>query len=154
MHGPTDANRRMCPSAQPDMDGPIVLGVVCEEAGTARTSYLDERIALSEELLTSTLPVDALQVLRIAAACEESRCAHFDGQKCQLARRIVGGLPAVVSQLPDCTIRSDCRWYWQEGSSACVRCPQIVTLQHTSDPVLVQIAGVTSGEATVQTPAS
>jgi hypothetical protein len=41
--------------------------------------------------------------------------------------RIVNILPAVVDALPVCLIRSTCRWYEQEGHSACVRCPQVVT---------------------------
>jgi len=33
----------------------------------------------------------------------------------------------VVSKPPRCAIRSDCQWWHQEGVSACLRCPQVLT---------------------------
>jgi hypothetical protein len=54
-------------------------------------------------------------------------CQHFDGGRCRLASRIVGGLPEVVSGLPPCHLRPTCLWWRQEGAAACRRCPQIVS---------------------------
>ncbi|MFB2972660.1 hypothetical protein ACE1CD_27180 [Aerosakkonema sp. BLCC-F183] len=36
-------------------------------------------------------------------------------------------LSEVVERLPRCQIRSNCRWWKQEGRAACRRCPQVVT---------------------------
>ncbi|HZU32923.1 MAG TPA: hypothetical protein VFB79_17540 [Candidatus Angelobacter sp.] len=112
-----------CPSAQPHMREPRVLGVV--QGG--ETAYLTEHVPLTEEILALTEPVGHSRVLRIAARCEESACTHFDGVNCRLAARIVQLLPQVSDTLPACLIRADCRWYRQEGKAACQRCPQIVT---------------------------
>jgi hypothetical protein len=112
-----------CPSAQPHMQEPRVLGVVRD----GETSYLAEHVPLTADLLALTDPVGHSRVLRIAARCEERACMHFDGTNCRLATRIVQLLPPVTDALPACLIRAECRWYRQEGRAACMRCPQIVT---------------------------
>jgi hypothetical protein len=129
-----------CPSAQPDMEGAAVFGIIGGDSGNERAAYFDARIPVSQEVLELTMNVNPLAVYRIAAKCEHSRCMHFNGHACELARRIVQLLPSSVEQLPQCSIRTECRWFAQEGSSACVRCPQILTLNNTDDPLLFQVA--------------
>ncbi|HEV8490829.1 MAG TPA: nitrogen fixation protein [Candidatus Angelobacter sp.] len=119
----TGAEAPFCPSAQPQMREPRVLGVV----RNGETVYLDQAAPLTDELLALTAPVGHSRVLRIAARCEENACMHFDGTNCQLATRIVQLLPTVTDTLPACLIRAECRWYRQEGRPACMRCPQVVT---------------------------
>ena len=70
--------------------------------------------------------------MRFAARCEESRCCHFDGQI----------LPAVVEALPARLIRSECRWYAQEGRPACLRCPRVVTRNYAPNEDMVRAARV------------
>lgn len=119
----------MCPSAQPGMQEPRLLGVVTfdENGGGSQIAYLNEEVPVTEEVLAQAAPADPNQVFRIAAHCEEKRCTHFDGSDCNLAKRIIQILPAVVDTLPACLIRATCRWYVQEGREACFRCPQVVT---------------------------
>ena len=76
------------------------------------------------------------QVFRLSARCEEKKCTHFDGSRCQLAVRIASMLPEVVDSLPACNIRPECRWFRQEGRAACLRCPQIMTGVHEADETL------------------
>jgi hypothetical protein len=117
----------MCPSAQPGMRDPRLIGVVTFDEGVPRIAYLNEAVPVTEELLSSAEPAEPREVFRMAAHCEELRCTHFNGTKCKLATRIVQILPAVVDALPACLIRASCRWYTQEGKPACLRCPQVVT---------------------------
>jgi hypothetical protein len=117
----------MCPSAQPEMEGSRVLGVVGGTADAPELAYLNQYLPVTEELIASTQPVKPTQVMRFAAPCQEKACCHFDGANCNLATRIVQILPAVTEALPPCLIRLTCRWYQQEGRHACQRCPQIVT---------------------------
>ena len=119
--------RLFCPSAQPDMEDSRVLGVVEGSGDQSRVAYLNDNVAVTPEILALAGSVPATQVLRFAAHCEENKCRHFDGHKCQLATRIVQILPAVVDALPACQIRATCRWYQQEGRAACMRCPQVIT---------------------------
>jgi hypothetical protein len=117
----------LCPSAQPDMQGSRVLGVVGGTAEAPQLAYLNERLEVTPDLLALAAPARPTQVFRFAAGCEEKKCRHFDGSHCQLATRIVQILPAVTEALPACLIRPECRWYQQEGRAACMRCPQVVT---------------------------
>jgi hypothetical protein len=122
----------MCPSAQPDMTGAMVLGVRTGPVETPRISYLAEPVAASEQLLQFAAPRKPAEVFRFAARCEERACSHFSAGACQLAARIVQILPAVVDALPSCQIRRDCRWFRQEGRPASLSCPQVTIYE--SDP--------------------
>ena len=117
----------LCPSAQPEMEGVRLLGVVTATEDGPRLAYLREEVPVTKDLLSQTAPVPPAEVFRFAARCEEKRCTHFNGERCKLAGRVVQILPAVVDALPVCLIRSNCRWFQQEGREACVRCPQVVT---------------------------
>ncbi len=130
-----------CPSAQPNMRGAKVLGVVERHNERLEILYLDRLAPVSPDLLALTGDVEPTKIFRVAAMCAENRCQHFDGDRCRLAQRIVQLLPPVVDQLPRCSIRADCRWYAEEGAAACRRCPQIMTLNDSDDPRLTQVAG-------------
>lgn len=134
-----------CPSAQPGMGDVQVLGVVSRDGEQARLAYLDEPVAATPEILELAAPVAVSEVFRLSARCEEKRCTHFDGSRCQLAVRIAKMLPEVVDSLPPCNIRRDCRWFRQEGRAACLRCPQIVTGNTEADERLKEVAGMPEG---------
>ena len=124
---PRNSRPVLCPSAQPEMDGSMAFGVIDGTAEEPRVRWIEKPVPVTGDLLTLTGPVPATQVLRIAAPCQEKACCHFDGTDCRLATRLVQLMPAVSASLPPCRIRADCRWFVQEGSAACYRCPQIVT---------------------------
>ncbi len=129
-----------CPSAQPDMEGAQVFGVITGTPEAPRVAYLQGEATVD---LTQPEALGGLQpghVFRIGARCEESRCQHFDGSRCMLARRIATQLPTVVDVLPRCRIRSTCRWFAEQGGAACLRCPQVVTLASEDMPALVDVA--------------
>jgi hypothetical protein len=116
-----------CPSAQPDMEGARIIGVLSGTPEAPRVAYAPPGVTIAlESIDLGDLP--APQVFRFAATCEQHRCAHFDGARCSLAQRIVAQLPEVVDILPRCQIRLTCRWYAEEGAAACRRCPQVVTM--------------------------
>jgi hypothetical protein len=131
----------MCPSAQPEMDDSVVLGVLEETPGGRRLAWIEEPQPVTPELFSLTCEVDPRNVFRFAGRCEEKKCAHFDGQDCQLATRIVQILPRVVDVLPACGIRAECRWYQQEGKAACFRCPQVIT--HLENPTAQMLQAAT-----------
>jgi hypothetical protein len=141
-----------CPSAQPGMGDVQVLGVVSRDTEEPRVAYLDEPMAVTPDVLAVAAPLPVSQVFRLSARCEESKCVHFDGARCQLAVRIASLLPQVVDSLPACSIRPECRWFRQEGRAACVRCPQIVTGSYEADETLQQVAGMSrTGPTTAPT---
>jgi hypothetical protein len=122
----------LCPSARPEMEGSVAFGVVVGTVEEPRTLHLERPLPVTDELLALSGPVAPAEVFRFAAPCAGHDCQHFDGRDCRLVTRIVQILPSVSSRLPPCNIRSDCRWWQQEGRSACLRCPQIVTESYTA----------------------
>ncbi|WP_404785932.1 hypothetical protein [Altericista sp. CCNU0014] len=117
----------LCPSARPTVDRSVVFGVVNGTADRPRVVYLKHAQTVTEELVAKVHPVTPAEVLRAASPCETKACQHFDGTNCRLATRVSAQLPAVAEQLPPCAIRRDCRWWQQEGSAVCFRCPQVIT---------------------------
>jgi len=118
----------ICPSAQVDQGGNMVIGVVAgTQDGSARVSLLPAPVPVQTvaHLIPEAIP--ATEVLRLAAPCAERKCAHFRDDRCTLASRIVARLPTVIDRLSKCAIRPSCRWWHQEGPAACFRCPAIVT---------------------------
>lgn len=123
-----DSQGLSCPSAQPDMDGARVFGVITGTPDAPRIAYLKREAVVTRAVMAKLGQVEPTQVFRFAARCEEARCAHFDGQRCMLAQRIVAKLDPVVDAVPPCLIRPTCRWYAEQGADACYRCPQVVTM--------------------------
>jgi hypothetical protein len=131
-----------CPSAQPCMEGSVVLGVVGGTVEEPQVAYLNKPLPVTEDVLALTGPVTPTEVIRFAAPCAAHACQHFDGAKCRLATRVVNLLPMAVDRLPPCHLRPKCRWWRQEGRAACMRCPIIVTetigpsdlMRMTADP--------------------
>lgn len=123
------------------MEDAQILGVIERGPGGPALSYVNGHVPASDDLRAATGMVPPTLVYRFAAPCATSRCTHYDGQKCQLATRIVQQLRPVVDKLPPCAIRRSCRWYEQEGAPACERCPQVVTqVMDHADP-LYAVAG-------------
>lgn len=115
----------LCPSAQPDMQNSMVFGVIGGTVEEPQASYLIMPQPLYK-MPKVPEPLEPTEVFRIAATCAEHQCMHFDGSKCKLAQKIAR-LDPVVEFLPPCPIRTDCRWWQQEGKEACLRCPAVVT---------------------------
>lgn len=133
---------KLCPSAQPGMDRCRVLGVVRQEGSTPILEYLNKLLPATPEILAMAAPLKPTEVFRLAATCAEHKCPHFDGADCQLATRVVQILPAIVDALPPCIIRTECRWYSQEGGAACKRCPAITTVSYDLSPQVREVSGL------------
>jgi hypothetical protein len=138
---------KLCPSAQPEMDGAVAFGVVGGTAHEPVVSYLPEPIPASAKLLQLSRPVKPTEVFRFAAPCAERDCQHYDIEdtdeigRCRLAERITADIPPIASEkLPACRIRGSCRWWEEQGRAACSRCPLIVTEHYSASPELRRAA--------------
>jgi len=118
-----------CPSAQLGLSRSMILGIVDSGSDGDRVSYLKTPVAVTEGTIVAFTgsSVRPTSVLRFAAPCEKNGCHNWSGSGCRVAQRLVQILPAAANGLPDCNLRSRCRWHQQEGQSACWRCPQVVT---------------------------
>jgi hypothetical protein len=135
----------LCPSAQPDWEGSVVIGVIGGTAEQPHMAYLTTPQSVTDELLALAGPVAPTEMLRFAAPCMCSGCVHFADAQCRLVARMVKLLPVVVEKLPACAIRPRCRWWLQEGRTACMRCPQVVTDNYNPSALMRQAAEPKSG---------
>jgi hypothetical protein len=133
---------KLCPSAQPGMGNCNVLGVIQHDGPRPMLLYLQAPVPATPDVLAMAAPLKPTEVFRLSATCAEHQCPHFDGADCQLATRIVEGLPPVVDTLPPCVIRKECRWFSQEGGAACMRCPEITTVTYDLSPAAQAISGL------------
>lgn len=130
----------LCPSARPDMPDSKVFGVIGGTVDEPRLAYLKQPLPVTDEVKALSGAVTPAEVFRTAAPCAEKSCQHFDGANCSLAMRVVENLTTAVEQLPPCSIRSNCRWWQQEGKAACMRCPQVITDNYSPSEVIKQVA--------------
>lgn len=130
----------LCPSARLEGKNSAVFGVIAGTLDEPHVNYFKQPQPVTDDLTLVTSPVTPTEVFRISAECAGKSCQHFDGQNCRLVTRIVNQLPVVTETLPPCSIRRDCRWWQQEGKSACMRCPQIVTDHYNSSQLARQVA--------------
>lgn len=137
---PDPAGLPLCPSAQAELPGARIFGVVAGTVDEPRVAYLNQSLPATPELLQIAEPARPGEVFRIAATCVGTGCRHYDGTNCQLAKRTVELLPVVVEALPPCRVRPQCRWWLQEGKAACLRCPQVVTECYEATPRMARAA--------------
>ena len=129
-----------CPSAQADSAAARIYGVMTPTEGGLRAGFLTETLAPTPEWLALAGTAKPSELFRIAAPCSKKACGHFSGGACTLAQRVVAGLKPVVDALPACQIRDTCRWFFQEGREACLRCPQVQTDSRDASEAYVEIA--------------
>jgi hypothetical protein len=129
-----------CPSAQPDQPDAAIIGVVHREGAACHVELL--RNSVPSDLLIGLVPakVRPTELLRFAAPCAESMCAHFHEDECKLAKRIVSRLPEATDHLRPCAIRPTCRWFRQEGAAACRRCPLVITEPYNATGLMREVA--------------
>jgi len=129
-----------CPSAQPDMEESHPFGVISGSAKETRIAFFKKSALTAFDWRDRFNGLDATQLFRFAARCEEDRCRHYNGARCSLGQRVLEQLPAVVESLPPCLIRNECRWFAERGGEVCLRCPQVVSLIPAADTELNRVA--------------
>lgn len=120
----------LCPAAGPTEDA-VLFGLIDRRG---QVTFGRKAIPVTRQLLLQ-LPVEADRQFRFASACAGGGCIHWsDG--CSLSARLSefqafrqdGG----EDGLPDCAIRTQCRWYIQDGPQMCSNCQIHSRLPHSS----------------------
>lgn len=116
---------KLCPSAPCGPDA-MLIGRLAEDGVVHLT---DRPLQMTPDLVGAIGgPEAANKSLRFASPCRGAACGHWDG-KCGvpgMARHLAKPQPKAAVALPDCPIRLRCRWYAQDGSTACQLCINIV----------------------------
>ena len=142
-------SKLLCPSAQPQLRGSVVFASIENQSPGQGVAFLRSSFPVSEGTMLALAGgmLHANQMFRFAAPCEQAGCTNWSGTRCRVAERLVQILPVASIELPACVIRPDCRWFAQEGKSACMRCPQVVTNSAGFEAALNQAAPTFEKEA-------
>jgi hypothetical protein len=117
----------MCPSA-PAHAGAKLLGRFTEEGSLA---FAATPLRVTNTFLAAANETgDIEKRFRFASQCMQSACSRWQNGRCMVAVAAAGAAgeqkPATDQLLPACAIRTQCRWFAQEGAAACRICPQVV----------------------------
>ena len=115
----------LCPSSR-CQTGAILLGIVLPDGSVA---FAKDRIAVDAAFVDSASQGRAPETrFRFSTPCASSGCHQWTGERCGVIDSVLAEAGAYTSpELPDCAIRSDCRWFAQSGSAACAVCDRVVT---------------------------
>ena len=66
---------------------------------------------------------------RFANKCAKSGCRQWDGSSCGVMNTLAVANRHLEGEavLRPCIIRDSCRWFYQEGKTACTICPFVIT---------------------------
>ncbi len=121
-----DDEQLVCPSA-PAQPGTLLLAVLGSDG---RLAHLSPPIPIDERFVEAASRRGQPEArMRFAAPCQREGCAQWTGSTCGVIEQVLatGAHEDQPARLPRCAIRSACRWYRQEGGTACRACPLILT---------------------------
>ena len=130
-----------CPSARCE-SGAVLLAIALPGG---KLAYASDRIVIDQDFVDAAKSVGrpAEQRFRFSSACVEKGCRQWVAGRCGVIDRVIDALSAVDDapaeplpvDLPQCSIRSTCRWFAQVGAAACGVCPLIITDNCALEPV-------------------
>ena len=122
----TDPPTVLCPSARLK-EGALLVGIVL---GDGRIAFSSDRLMVNCDFVENAKQGrPAEKRFRFGDVCVKTGCQQWSGDRCGVVDQILAAVP--VDQwspgLPECGIRSQCRWYKQTGADACRICVLVVT---------------------------
>jgi hypothetical protein len=121
-----NSEKKLCPSYT-CKDGSILLGVVMRDG---RVAFSADRIIVNQEFVDIAREGRSPEKrFRFGGQCIQSGCKQWTGNRCGVIDSVIeeekGRLD--YSNLPECSIRPECRWFDQRGAEACAICPEVIT---------------------------
>ena len=120
-----ESEKILCPSA-PIHDGAILVGIVMSDG---RVAFASDRIVVDAEFVQIARQGSSPETrFRFGGTCHKSGCVQWTGGRCGVIDRVMEAAPlGAPSELPECSLRSQCRWFDQRGAAACAVCPEVIT---------------------------
>lgn len=111
-----------CPSIHPQLARSIIG--VCGNVST-RMRFVDEEVPIPVTLHQIVDPQSLALRARFVGPCITSGCKHWTGAHCRLGQAVADVGAAGVDVLPNCAVRGTCRWFLENGPSACTPCQHL-----------------------------
>ena len=131
-----ETQNKTCPSSLGQV-GSNLLGVV-NANGTV--GFFSDPVEVTPEFINDAGDFENLERrFRFSNKCVQNGCKQWTGKECGVIKAVLAldSIPA-KNDLPACSIRSTCRWFYQEGANACNGCRYVVT--NVSEPATDVIA--------------
>ena len=117
----------LCPSHRCE-EGSILLGIVNSEG---IIEFINDTLYINKSFVdkakTGKKPEKRF---RFANLCITKGCMQWTGRDCGLITNIMNYVEnknLLSPKLTKCTIRAECRWFIEHGSTACKVCPIVIT---------------------------
>lgn len=122
----TDEKTILCPSSMCG-EGAILLGVVQKDG---HVYFLNEKMIVNKEFVEIARNGRSPEKrFRFSNTCMQGSCTQWSVNRCGVIDELIKifGPRDEPAELPNCSIRAQCRWYKQHGGRACVVCPETIT---------------------------
>ncbi len=130
-----ETQHKTCPSSLGQV-GSNLLGVV-NPSGTV--GFFKDPVKVTQEFMDDAGDFETLERrFRFSNKCVQSGCKQWTGKECGVIKAVLAldSIPA-KNDLPECSIRNNCRWFYQEGAIACNGCRYVIT--NVSEPATAAI---------------
>jgi hypothetical protein len=118
-----NSSKKMCPSYVGKV-GAQLFGVVNKDG---KVQFITP-LTVTEDFLEQNKGQNNLeQRFRFTGKCVEKGCAQWNNEesKCSLSKKVQDLDTIKSTELSFCPIRSQCRWFSQDGNDACFSCNEI-----------------------------
>ncbi|HVE60086.1 MAG TPA: hypothetical protein VNB22_24945, partial [Pyrinomonadaceae bacterium] len=109
------SDKKLCPSHTCEK-GAILLGIVMRDG---RVAFSSDRIIVNEEFVQIARAGRAPEKrFRFGGQCVQSGCGQWTGKRCGVIDSITetADIDVESAELPECSIRPECRWFFQSGA--------------------------------------
>ena len=120
----------LCPSWSCEA-GASLIGIVLADGSVA---FSKDRIVIDEAFVqTARQGRSPEKRFRFSSTCRRAACVQWTDGKCGIVDRIINEHEECTTatnepfELPECSIRPQCRWHLQSGDTACRACPEVIT---------------------------
>lgn len=116
--------KKLCPSA-PFKEGNKIFALFDDQ----HFKFTDQLKMIDGELTREVVEDGDRAAYRATMPCVTKGCGNWDGQKCTVPDQMRYYLSPLtdIEDFRNCPIQKGCRWFAQEGESACRICPLIKT---------------------------
>ena len=118
----------LCPSWGCEA-GASIIGIVLADGSVA---FSKERIVIDAAFVeTARQGRSPEKRFRFSSTCKRAACIQWVDDRCGIIDRVLveqdRSSDADYFELPECSIRQQCRWHLQSGDIACRACPEVIT---------------------------
>jgi hypothetical protein len=123
----------LCPSWRREA-GASLIGIILPNGTVA---FSKDRILIDESFVEAARQGRSPEKrFRFSSTCKRAACVQWTDGKCGIVDTIIQEHHESASgseespegfELPECSIRPQCRWHLQSGDGACRACPEVIT---------------------------